>query len=1311
MHQLPDREKKEPFGDGDSKKLIQTKPHSIESWTGRSRNTTLNTPDSGSPLSSGIREKVEPLLGGDLGHVRVHTSPSAHQMAKSLQAKAFTHQNHIWLGPNQSPDDGELMVHEATHVVQQVGTPGLIQRRGETIESARSELSEATDQRSGTFGFSQDEMEARLSRTPPEGADTGGPTVEVSHATQSRLEEAETAGGETGAGPEGQGEGAERGEGEDAGGQRAKRAGGRGRGDGLGGRAANRGEPATAEPTETPGPASEYESLAAEAVAEYLDGNLSPERLEKLEPHTRELLDAVDLLGQRSVTAPETSALRGLEGEALQPGAQRTGYEQEPLWLRTVARIRDFASQAGGIVGIIGLACTVSGFILSLLIPPVGAFLLTVGRFCDLAALILDAIGFVLGALLTGYNLYRLKSATDPAERQRLLGMVRRDAMGTLMSAISVATAVAPGAARMLGRGAGRAGARVAGWAARVAAQPTRAGRAFATVGRLGRAAAGSRAVGALRGVGSAVGGALRRGGQRVSGRFHTFMGRSRNYGWRAAAINRFGAFSQRAGQWLSQRGLVRAAGQTRFGRWARREYGRNLDMARLLFSQSERAHHTFVGAQLRAHLVRAQSGGPLASAAAAQAALQTRLGQNFPEVNLADLSVRADPTTGNLVFVRPDDAAAQALVPGSQRNLGTFLENMRRDEARAVNDMITNNPGLSDAAIEQRLNERPNATTQWTENEIWAARTARTAGAPMTRVPKTPHHTLSVLDAPHVAYDPRYIQLANAPNVPSYRPFSTRAASGPANLEVPYVGRLNDANDYLTGARTFSGGVPLTPPPGGWPPNFFDSPAFYEQLRLGDPTPGNVGLNTGIWVNPYNPNQRILFSSHFVAAHGRRTGEEGARAIFGPQVEFAGRFEGEVGRTLVDRSASTYGRARVQYGEDWRDREQRIADWMLRRFRTGGGQGTGAAQARTPESPATDLTAGSGMLGGMLPELPAADFGMPGFGVDEMDALVPAGMEEESPAFPPMLGEAGGQTAAAEPPPTPVLYSPASLAIVREQRLAVSEAIEEVNQFITDAQQAEQGNRAARESAAELDERNAQQAEVAQAERATVAGEQNNLTQASGAQQTMVQENARASGEADRGQREGEGVQSEGQNVSVEPKPEEPQSRSWLERAWDATAGALWDNLVAPAVRAVKRKVNQVMQSINEFIMNMINQALGLDEIEAELNGGGQDIQNRQTSLTETDTGLQETEQQAVQEHQRNQQSVEQADANIADSQATQEKARTLLASLQEHDMVLEEEESTGVGYVTDFTSRYQPFFNAQEELGEAPADEEAVP
>ena len=78
----------------------------------------------GRPLSRLIEARIGSLLGVDLGHVKVHDDQAANVAALLMHAKAFTHQNHIYLGKGQSANDMRLMAHEATHVVQQ-GAAGM----------------------------------------------------------------------------------------------------------------------------------------------------------------------------------------------------------------------------------------------------------------------------------------------------------------------------------------------------------------------------------------------------------------------------------------------------------------------------------------------------------------------------------------------------------------------------------------------------------------------------------------------------------------------------------------------------------------------------------------------------------------------------------------------------------------------------------------------------------------------------------------------------------------------------------------------------------------------------------------------------------------------------------------------------------------------------------------------------------------------------------------------------------------------------------------------------------------------------------
>jgi Domain of unknown function (DUF4157) len=75
----------------------------------------------GQPLPGPTRAFFELRFGRDFGDVRVHCGPDAAQLSEDLQAHAFTHGSHIWLGSGLSPEPSRVLAHELTHVVQQVG--------------------------------------------------------------------------------------------------------------------------------------------------------------------------------------------------------------------------------------------------------------------------------------------------------------------------------------------------------------------------------------------------------------------------------------------------------------------------------------------------------------------------------------------------------------------------------------------------------------------------------------------------------------------------------------------------------------------------------------------------------------------------------------------------------------------------------------------------------------------------------------------------------------------------------------------------------------------------------------------------------------------------------------------------------------------------------------------------------------------------------------------------------------------------------------------------------------------------------------
>jgi hypothetical protein len=83
--------------------------------------------DDGQVIPAGTRRRLEATLGHDLSRVRLHTGAEAHDLADDLDAHAFTIGSDIYLGAGEYAPDSEhglrLLAHEATHVVQQSGTP------------------------------------------------------------------------------------------------------------------------------------------------------------------------------------------------------------------------------------------------------------------------------------------------------------------------------------------------------------------------------------------------------------------------------------------------------------------------------------------------------------------------------------------------------------------------------------------------------------------------------------------------------------------------------------------------------------------------------------------------------------------------------------------------------------------------------------------------------------------------------------------------------------------------------------------------------------------------------------------------------------------------------------------------------------------------------------------------------------------------------------------------------------------------------------------------------------------------------------
>jgi hypothetical protein len=77
----------------------------------------------GQSLPDGIRQPMERAFGTDFGGVRVHTDGEADRLNRSIQARAFTTGQNIFLRQGEfrpgSTEGQRLLAHELTHVVQQ----------------------------------------------------------------------------------------------------------------------------------------------------------------------------------------------------------------------------------------------------------------------------------------------------------------------------------------------------------------------------------------------------------------------------------------------------------------------------------------------------------------------------------------------------------------------------------------------------------------------------------------------------------------------------------------------------------------------------------------------------------------------------------------------------------------------------------------------------------------------------------------------------------------------------------------------------------------------------------------------------------------------------------------------------------------------------------------------------------------------------------------------------------------------------------------------------------------------------------------
>lgn len=102
---------------------IQRTGEGTPAVTSDTQSAIQNKTGGGQPLSSEVRDYMEPRFGADFSQVRTHNDPASAALNNQLSARAFTYQNHIFFSKDQyQPGTGEgkqLLAHELTHTIQQ----------------------------------------------------------------------------------------------------------------------------------------------------------------------------------------------------------------------------------------------------------------------------------------------------------------------------------------------------------------------------------------------------------------------------------------------------------------------------------------------------------------------------------------------------------------------------------------------------------------------------------------------------------------------------------------------------------------------------------------------------------------------------------------------------------------------------------------------------------------------------------------------------------------------------------------------------------------------------------------------------------------------------------------------------------------------------------------------------------------------------------------------------------------------------------------------------------------------------------------
>jgi hypothetical protein len=105
----------------------------------------------GRALPATTRAFFEQRMGRDLSGVRIHQGGGATDLNASIGARAFTFQNHIWLGSGEGAGPSFTMAHELAHVMQQTAPGPVGPARARRRPLAASSAGTALQRRAAPF--------------------------------------------------------------------------------------------------------------------------------------------------------------------------------------------------------------------------------------------------------------------------------------------------------------------------------------------------------------------------------------------------------------------------------------------------------------------------------------------------------------------------------------------------------------------------------------------------------------------------------------------------------------------------------------------------------------------------------------------------------------------------------------------------------------------------------------------------------------------------------------------------------------------------------------------------------------------------------------------------------------------------------------------------------------------------------------------------------------------------------------------------------------------------------------------------------